>query len=72
MKTIKLILKGILFYTTIITVMVLVVCVDALCDNGYLFIGVSIIAALVYTCYKTISERDLYILSGHKLSDDEL
>lgn len=76
MKTIKLILKGILLYTTIIVAMLYVCGVDSIYDNGYFLPATGIVALLIYICYKTITEEEADILSGNKLfrelPDDEL
>ena len=76
MKTIKLILKGILFYTTIIVAMLYICGVDSIYDNGYFFPATGIVALLIYICYKTITEEEADILLGNKLfgglPDDEL
>lgn len=76
MKTIKLILKGILLYTTIIAAMLYICGVDSIYDNGYFLPATGIVALLIYICYKTITEEEADILSGNKLfgesPDDEL
>lgn len=76
MKTIKLILKGILLYTTMILAMLYVCGVDSIYDNGYFLPATGIVALLIYICYKTITEEEADILSGNKLfgglPDDEL
>lgn len=69
MKTIKLILKGILLYTTIMVIILYVCGVESLYDNGYFFITTSIIVVLVYACCKTITQEEINILSGNKLLD---
>lgn len=76
MKTIKLILKGILLYTTIIAAMLYICVVDSIYDNGYFLPATGIVALLIYICYKTITKEEANILSGNKLfgglSDNEL
>lgn len=67
MKTIKLIFKGILLYTTIIAAILYVCGVDSICDNGYFFLATGIVALLIYICYKTITKEEANILSGNKL-----
>ena len=73
MNTIKLILKGILLYTTIIVVILYVCGVDSIYNNCYFFPATGIVALLIYICYKTITNEELDILSGvnlfGKLSD---
>lgn len=76
MKTIKLILKGILLYTTMILAMLYICGVDSIYDNGYFLPATGIVTLLIYICYKTITEEEADILSGNKLfgglPDDEL
>ena len=67
MKTIKLILKGILLYTTIILAILYICGVDSIYDNGYFLLATGIVALLIYICYKTITEEEANILSGNKL-----
>ena len=66
MKTIKLILKGILLYTTMILAMLYICGVDSIYDNGYFLPATGIVALLIYICYKTITEEEADILSGNK------
>ena len=76
MKTIKLILKGILLYTTIIAVIFYICGIDSIYDNGYFLFTTIIIASLIYICYYSITEEEFDILSGNRLfggtPDDEL
>ena len=67
MKTIKLILKGILLYTTIIAAILYICGVDSIYDNGYFLPATGIVALLIYICYKTITAEEVNILSGNKL-----
>ena len=66
MKTIKLILKGILLYTTITLTTIYICSVDSIYDNGYFLPATGIVALLIYICYKTITEEEADILSGNK------
>ena len=76
MKTIKLILKGILLYTTMIAAMLYVCGIDSIYNNGYFLPATGIVALIIYICYKTITEEEADILLGNKLfgglPDDEL
>ena len=76
MKTIKLILKGILLYTTRRAAVLYVCGIDSIYDNGYFLPATGIVALLIYICYKTITEEEADILLGNKLfgglPDDEL
>lgn len=67
MKTIKLILKGILLYTTIITTILYICGMDSIYDNSYFLPATGIVALLIYICYKTITAEEANILSGNKL-----
>lgn len=67
MNTIKLILKGILLYTTMILAILYICGVDSIYDNGYFLLATGIVALLIYICYKTITEEEADILSGNKL-----
>lgn len=66
MKTTKLILKGLLFYTTIILSILYVCSVDSIYDNNYFLTATGIVALLIYICYKTITKEEVDILSGNK------
>ena len=76
MKTMKLVLKGLLLYTTMVMAMFSICGVDSIYDQGYFFPATGIVALLMYVCYKTITEEEFDILSGNKLfggmPDDEL
>lgn len=61
-----LVFKGILFYTTFIVCMVSVMGIDDIYDKGYFFADIALCAALIYACYKTISEEEFNILSLNK------
>lgn len=57
--TIKLVLKGILFYATIIAVYFFMAGVDSIYDEGYFFISVVVVAAMVYACYKLLGKEEV-------------
>lgn len=67
MKNIKLILKGILLWVTILITILFISSIDSIIDNGYLFYDIAIIIILIFTCYKVITEKEVEILSGTKL-----
>jgi hypothetical protein len=74
MKTIKLTLKGIMLYATMLTTMVYIAGIDSIYDNGHFLLATSIVALPIYICYKTITGEEFNILSGNKLwgiPDDE-
>lgn len=51
-------LKGLLFYITIISLVLTVLSIDSLYDNGYLFIQIPLLILLVLICSKIISKKD--------------
>ena len=63
---IKLICKGILLYTTIIT---FILCIDGVYDNNYLLYTVGICVSLAVLCKLSISFSDLEILTFSKWFD---
>lgn len=58
-NTIKLALKGILFYATIITISFFIAGVDSIYDEGYFFASIVIVSTLVYACYKLLSKDEV-------------
>lgn len=70
MKMIKMIFKGMLFYITILVTMIFLMGVDSICDQGYLFYGIMLVAALVFVCYKTINREELEVLTLCKYLND--
>lgn len=58
MKTLKLIIKGILLYSTMLLTVLYIAGIDSIVDNGFFLIATAILASLIYICYKTISEKD--------------
>ena len=66
---IRLILKGILFYTTLLSVILFICGADSIYDNGYFLYSVIVCALLIYLCCKFISVKDSEILSGNKWFD---
>lgn len=69
MKT-KLILKGILLYSTILIAIFSICGIDSIYDEGYFLHMIFIMAVLIYTCHKTISKEESDILSGIKLLEN--
>ena len=65
-KTIKLVLKGILLYITIIVCMLSAMGIDSIYENGYFIIDIVICAGLIYTCYKTINKEEIDTLTLNK------
>lgn len=66
---IKLIGKGILLYTTIITFILIILCIDGIYDNNYLLHTVGICVSLAVLCKLSISFSDLEILTFSKWFD---
>lgn len=66
MKTLILIIKGILLWTTVLTTALFIAGIDGIIDKGYFFYGIIIVATLIFTCYKTITEDELMLLAGVK------
>lgn len=72
MKSIKLILKGILLWVSILIVMLSVCSIDSIADKGYgwLFSIVVLDIILILTCYNTITEEEYKIVSGYNLVNE--
>ena len=71
-KTIKLVLKGILLYITIIVCMLSAMGIDSIYENGYFIIDIVICAGLIYTCYKTINKEEMDTLTLNKYLGEKL
>lgn len=63
----KLIFKGILFYTTVVAVVLFVCGIDSIYTEGNFIITFGIVAALIYACHKKITKEETDILLGSKL-----
>ena len=65
----KKILKGILLWTTALTIVLFAIGIDSIVDEGLVvtLMWIAICVALYKLCYSTLSLRDLYTLSGYKL-----
>ena len=72
MKSIKLILKGILLWVSILIVILSVCSIDSIADKGYgwLFSVVVLDIILILTCYHTITEEEYKIVSGYNLVNE--
>lgn len=66
MNTIKITLKGILLYATIIAGVLYISGIDSIFEEGYFIIATFIVALLIFTCCKTISKKELDILTLDK------
>ena len=69
MKSIKLILKGILLWVSALIVILSVCGIDSIADKGYgwLFGMVVLDIILILACYHTITEEECKIVSGYNL-----
>ena len=75
MRTFKLIIKGMLLYMTTLVIMIFIMGIDSIYDQGYFFYGIMLIAVLIFMCYKTINKEELEMLTISKYlndSDEEL
>ena len=66
MKTIKLILKGVLLWITAFAVIFFISGVDSIYDNGWFIQSIIVCVILCYACYKLISEEELEVLTLSK------
>lgn len=71
MKKIKLILKGILLYMTILAIVLFIVSVENLYNNGWFMHSFMVCVLLCYACYKCISDDELHILTFMDFLDDK-
>lgn len=67
MKNIKLILKGLLFYATLLLAVFTICGIDSLYNKDYFFPLIGIVIALLYTCRKVITLKDIDTFSGKDL-----
>ena len=74
MKSIKLILKGILLWVSALIVIVSVCDIDSIADKGYgwLFGMVVLDIILILACYHTITEEEYKIVSGYNIFNKAL
>lgn len=70
MKTIKLIIKGVLFYTTLLFSILFISGVDTIYDTGYFIPALIINIVLIVLCCKLISTEDLDLLTLNKLFNE--
>lgn len=62
MNKFKLILKGVLLWTTIIAIILFISGIDGI-PFSYIIVSLIVIPILCYTCYKVISEDELETLT---------
>ena len=64
-----------LLYMTTLVIMMFIIGIDSIYDQGYFFYGIMLIAVLIFMCYKTINKEELEMLTISKYlndSDEEL
>ena len=66
MKTFKYILKGILFYTTFLLVLLFLSAIDSLTETSNLLISLLFIIALIVINIKVISKEDFKVITFNK------
>ena len=74
MKSIKLILKGILLWVSALVVLLSVCGIDSIADKGYSWLfGVIVLnIMLILVCFDTITEEEYKIVSGYNLFNKTL
>ena len=74
MKSIKLVLKGILLWVSTLVVLLSVCGIDSIADKGYgwLFGIVVLNIMLILACLYTITEEEYKIVSGYNLFNETL
>ena len=70
MRTFKLIIKGMLLYMTTLVIMMFIIGIDSVYDQGYFFYGIMLIAVLIFMCYKTINKGEFEMLTLYKYLTD--
>lgn len=66
MNKFKLIIKGIMLWTTAFVTMFFIAGIDSIYDNGYFFQTLIAIVVMVFCCCKLISEEEFEILSLYR------
>lgn len=69
-NSIKLMLKMVLVFITILLFALFVTGVDSLLEEGYLIYGVIILLVFTIACFKLVSKEDLDSLTGGKYSNE--
>ena len=68
----RLIFKGVLLWVTAFAVVLFMLGVDSIYDNGYFIHSVIICTVLCLACYKLISKEEFEILTLSRWLDDKL
>ena len=66
MKTFKYILKGVLFYTTFLLVLLFISAIDSIVETGNLLISLLFIIVLITINIKVISKEDFKVITFNK------
>lgn len=66
MKTFKYILKGVLFYTTFLLVLLFLSAIDSIVETSNLLISLLFIIALIAINIKVISKEDFKVITFNK------
>ena len=66
MNRFKLILKGIMLWTTAFVTVLFIAGIDSIYDNGYFFQTLIAVVVMILCCYKLISEKEFEVLSLYK------
>lgn len=59
-----------LLYMTTLVIMIFIMGIDSIYDQGYFFYGIMLIAVLIFMCYKTINKEELEMLTISKYLND--
>lgn len=74
MNKFKLILKGILLWTTAFVAILFVAGIDSIYDNGYFFQTLIAVVVMIFCCHKLVSEEEFKKVAFYnllKLDEDE-
>ena len=66
MNKFKLILKGIMLWTTAFMSALFIAGIDSIYDNGYILQTLTVVTLMIFCCYKLISEEEFEILSLYR------
>lgn len=68
--SVKLFAKGVLLYVTLLVIIISIMAIESIYDNGYLFADILIVAILIYACKKTISKDESEVLTFNKNNNE--
>ena len=58
MNKIKLIIKGVMVWTTILSALLFIMGIDSIYDSGYFFQTFIAVMIMCYTCFKLVSKEE--------------